>query len=268
MLDCSARALPLPTMRGLLLLGTDTAVGKTTVGRGLLHLAHQRGLTLVPFKPAETGCAPEPADARDLLAAATFCNCNTARASSPAIHGDSARLRALTTADVCPYRFREPIAPSAAARAQRVLIDPDRIRAAADRLAALGDGLLVEGAGGVLSPYGPGFTGASLAEQLALDVLLVAANRLGTINHTALAVAELRRRAIRLRGIVLVDVTADGGPDRADNAFEIAQLTGVTPLGVLAYAAAGTPSTLAQRVAADLDLRPLFDGRLVAPAAG
>lgn len=252
---------------GLLLLGTDTGVGKTTFGRGLLQLAHQRGLTLVPLKPAETGCAPGPTDARDLLEAATFCDCHNVPGQARAKHGDLSRLRGLNTGDICPYTFAEPIAPSAAARAAGVVIDPARIRATAERLRALGDALLVEGAGGVLSPYGPGFTGASLAEQLALDVLLVAANRLGTINHTALAVAELRRRGLTVRGIVLVDVTAQGGPDRADNAREIAESTGIAPLGVLRHTPAPTPLTLASRVAADLDLRSLFDGRLAATPA-
>src|SRR3569623_2026600 len=114
------------------------------------------------------------------------------------------------------------------------------------------------------SPHGPDFTGATLAEQLALEVLLVAANRLGTINHTALAVAELRRRALPLRGIVLVDVTAQGGPARADTAREIAALTGVRPLGVLGYTPVPAPLALASRVAADLALRGLFAGRLAA----
>ena len=249
-------------MQGHHLLGTDTGVGKTTFGRGLLQLAHQRGLTLVPLKPAETGCSPDPADARDLLDAATFCDCDNAYPHGNTPHGELSRLRGLTPRDICPYTFREPIAPSAAARAAGVVIDPARIGATAQRLRLLGDALLVEGAGGVLSPYGPGFTGASLAEQLALDGLLGAANRLGTINHSALAVGELRRRGLAVRGIVLVDVTAQGGPDRADNAREIAELTGIVPLGVLGYTPVPTPLTLATRVAADLDLRNLFDGRL------
>jgi len=252
-------------MNGLLLLGTDTGVGKTTFARGLLQLAHQRGFTLVPYKPAETGCVPEPADARDLLAAATFCDCDLAGSEHPA-RAALSRLQGLTTNDICPYQFREPVAPSAAARAAGVVIDPARVKTTAQHLAAFGDALLVEGAGGVLSPYGPTFTGASLAELLELDVLLIAANRLGTINHTALAIAELRRRALTVRGIVLVDVLPDGGPDRAHNAAEIATLTGVRPLGVLTHTPAPTPRTLAARVAADLDLRPLFDGRLTPTA--
>ena len=252
-------------MRGLLLLGTDTGVGKTTFGRGLVQLAHRRGLALVPFKPAETGCAQEAADARALLDAATFCDCDTAHNDEGLRHGDLSRLRHLTTSDICPYRFPDPVAPSAAARGAGIVIDPGVLRETAARLATFGDALLVEGAGGVLSPYGPGFTGASLAELLALDVVLIAANRLGTINHTALAVSELRQRGLPLRGIVLVDVTAQGGLDRAHNAAEIAALTGLTPLGVLRHTPTPEPAALAARVAADLDLRPLFDGRL-APA--
>jgi len=253
-------------MRGLLILGTDTGVGKTTLGRGLVQLAHQRGLVLVPFKPAETGCAPDPADARALLEAATFCDCDSARTALLPHHGSLEALRRLTTSDVCPYRFPDPVAPSAAARAAGVVIQPAVLREAAARLATVGDALLVEGAGGVLTPYGPQLTGASLAELLQLDVLLVAANRLGTINHTALAVSELRHRGLNLRGIILVDVTADGGPDRAHNAAEIAALTGVTSLGVLRHTPTADPLLLAARVSTDLDLRPLFDGRL-APAA-
>jgi len=254
-------------MRGLLFLGTDTGVGKTTLGRGLVQLAHQRGLALVPFKPAETGCAPEAADARALLDAATLCDCDSEGPSGPRGHGDLLRLRRLTTNDICPYRFADPVAPSAAARAAGVSIDANLVRATAARLATFGDALLVEGAGGVLTPYGPAFTGASLAELLDLDVLLVAANRLGTINHTALAVSELRHRGLNLRGVVLVDVTSEGGPDRARNAAEIAGLTGVTPLGVLRHTPAADPRALASRISADIDLRPLFDGRL-APASG
>jgi dethiobiotin synthetase len=257
-------------MRGVLLLGTDTGVGKTALGRGLLHLAHQRGLTLVPFKPVETGCAPDPADAQGLLEAATCCDCGRRAAPMVPAHGDLSRLRTLSRADICPYRFPEPIAPSAAARAAGTTIEPAVLARTAARLASLGDALLVEGAGGVLSPYGPRLSGASLAELLALDVLLVAANRLGTINHTALAVAELRRRGLVLRGIVLVNVTSEGGPDRADNAAEIEASTGIAPLGILRHTPVPTAQALAEHAAADLDLRPLFGGRLAAqtpPAA-
>ncbi|HEY4395759.1 MAG TPA: dethiobiotin synthase [Polyangia bacterium] len=249
-----------------MLLGTDTGVGKTTIGCGLLHLAHRRGMRLVPYKPAETGCDPEPQDARSLLHAATFCDCHIATSPPTGAHPDFSALRALTQRDICPYQFRPPLAPSAAARLAGTAILPRVLQDHAQRLRRCGDALLVEGAGGVLTPYGPALTGADLATLLDLPVLLVAANRLGTINHTALAVSELRRRDVPVLGIVLVDVAnvaANAPPDHASNAAEIEALTGVAPLGILRHVAGPRdPVALAERLSADLDLRPLFDGRL------
>ena len=46
-----SRALLPPAFPGLILAGTDTGVGKTTVGRALLRLAARRHFRLLPFKP-------------------------------------------------------------------------------------------------------------------------------------------------------------------------------------------------------------------------
>ena len=234
-------------MRGLLLLGTDTGVGKTTVGCGLLELARRRGLRLVPYKPVETGCAPSPADTQRLLAAAF--------PSAPDSPG-------LSLTDICSYAFGPPVAPSVAARVANNPISAAVLRHQASVLAERGDALLVEAAVCVLTPYGPDLTAASLAALLELDVLLVAANRLGTINHTALAVGEIRRRRLTLQGIILVNVGPEPRPDQAHNATEIAALTGLEPLGTLAYVPSPGPGAIADRIAADVDLRPLLGGWL------
>lgn len=226
----------------LCLLGTDTAVGKTTVALALLHLARLRHLRLVPFKPVETGCAPTPADAVRLLEA-------TGR-------------RDLTIADVCPYPLPVPVAPSVAARAAGLSLTASDLLARANALASSADALLIESAGGLLSPYGSGLTSLSLANLFASDVLLVSANRLGTINHTALALAELRRTRVHLAGVILVDVTEEATPDRPHNAAEIHALTGTAPLGTLRFCPSPTPSTLAAALAADVDLSPIFGGAL------
>jgi dethiobiotin synthetase len=76
-------------------------------------------------------------------------------------------------------------------------------------------------------------------------VLLVARNGLGTVNHTALAINEIRRRNLRLAGVILVDTAPGASPDRAFNLDLIAQLTGVKPLGILPYVPGATPDALA-----------------------
>ena len=129
---------------------------------------------------------------------------------------------------VCPHRYRPPVAPAAATH-KRTPLTLASLAAAARRAARLGDALLVEGAGGLLTPYGSRLTIADLAARLALPVILVARNALGTINHTALCAAELRRRRLDLLAIVLVDVDRRPHPEER-NAELITAVTGVRPV--------------------------------------
>jgi adenosylmethionine-8-amino-7-oxononanoate aminotransferase len=243
-----ARSAPLPQpsqyhtvpapLRGIFLVGTDTGVGKTTVGVGLLALARARGLTPVPFKPVETGAAPEPEDALRLRSAAG--------------RGDLAREI------ICPYAFPPPVAPALAAEQASTRLTLAGIVAAAHRAAMHGDFLLVESAGGVLSPYSEDLTAADLAAALGLPLLLIARNALGTINHTALAIAELRRRHLPLTGVLFVDTTAVSTPDRAHNPRLVRALTGVRVLGTLPFLPVPTPDGLAAALRLNLDVDVLL----------
>lgn len=84
---------------------------------------------------------------------------------------------------------------------------------------AAGDFVLVEGAGGFLSPLATDGLNADLALALALPVLLVAEDRLGAI-HQVLATSEaIARRGLRLAGVVL---NAAAAPDPGlDNAADL-----------------------------------------------
>jgi dethiobiotin synthetase len=127
---------------------------------------------------------------------------------------------------------------------------------AARRAAAHGDFLLVESAGGVLSPYSEDLTTADLAAALGLPLLLVARNALGAINHASLAIAELRRRHLPLLGVLFVDTTEASTPDRAHNPRFVRSLTGVRVLGTLPFLPVPSPDGLAAalRLNVDVDL--------------
>jgi dethiobiotin synthetase len=209
---------------GLFVTGTDTGVGKTVVSTGLLRLALRAGVRLVPFKPVETGVGPAgPSDARALLAASQ--------------HQD------LALADVCPVTFPEPVAPAAAAHHHARPISIPRLLSAAGRLRRRGDALLVESAGGLLSPYTARATAADLAARMALPILLIARNGLGTINHTALCLAELRRRRLPVAAVLLV-ATTPAPPHDERNAELISATTGVRPY-LLPFLADPTPDAVA-----------------------
>jgi len=232
---------------GLFIAGTDTGVGKTMVGCALLRAARDRRRCLVPFKPAETGIDPEPLDAVRLHHAA----------GAP-----------VPLDRVCLYPLRLPAAPQAAAAREGVAISLQPILQRARELASAGDGLLVEAAGGLLVPYAPGLTGADLAQHLGFPVLLVARAALGTINHTALSVSELRRRQLEIAGVVLVQTEAVHQPHEEANAPLIEQLTGIAPLGILPHLPGPVPDPDELAAALLRAIGPEALGRLLALAAG
>jgi dethiobiotin synthetase len=203
-----------PPPIGVVVLGTDTGVGKTTVSVGLTRLLRRTGRRPIPFKPVETGCAPEPMDATRLWQAAD---------------------RPAPLDQVCPYALALPAAPAAAAEAVGLSLSIAELARRARALAPRGDALIVEGAGGLLSPYAPGETNADLAQLLGLPVVLVSRTSLGTISHTALAVAELARRNLALAGVVLVRVVPDEEPHESTNARWIEATAGVAPLGTIPW---------------------------------
>jgi dethiobiotin synthetase len=149
----------------LFVTGTDTHVGKTFVACALIAALRARGLRVAVMKPIETGVREQPDDALALRSAAA----------------DPAPLDT-----ICPIRLRAPLAPSVAARLEGRTIDPDDLARRIKARAADADLLLVESAGGLLVPIAGTFTMADLASRRALPVLIVGANRLGTVNHMAL----------------------------------------------------------------------------------
>jgi dethiobiotin synthetase len=220
-----------PPLAGLFVTGTDTGVGKTTVAVGLARLALRRGRHPIPYKPVETGCAPEPGDARRLWEAAR---------------------PPTTLAETCPFPLLLPAAPAAAAAEAGISLDAADLVGRGVSLAQRGDYLLVEGAGGLLVPYVGSTTNAELAAALGLPVLVVARTALGTINHIALTLAELSRRRLPLAGLILARTTELAGPHEASNAAFIEATTGTRPLGTVPFIA-GAETAPADRIADALE---------------
>ena len=194
--------------------GCDTGVGKTRIGCALAALAVSRGLSVRVYKPVETGCDPDPTDASLLARAA----------------GDARPL-----GEICPLMLRAPISPHAAARLEGVLIDPDALVRAAP---TDGDLVLVEGAGGLLSPLNDELLMADLAAALALPLVVVVDDALGAINRALLAVEAARHRRLPIAAVVLNRTTAaDPGPSTATHAQAIAHFGGVRVLGPFPFGA-------------------------------
>ncbi len=202
--------------KGILVLGTDTSVGKTAVSVLLISVLRRRGLRVAGMKPVETGCAPDPLDALALRGAA----------------GEDDPLDL-----VCPYRFALPAAPEAAATAQGAVVDPGVIKKAFAGLASGGRFVLVEAAGGAGTPYGRGTLALDLAPMLDLPVLIVGRAALGTVGQTLLVLRAVHHSGAVCAGVVLCRVNgAAPGPEDPTNVPLIEAHSGMVPVrGVLPF---------------------------------
>ncbi len=174
--------------------GTDTGVGKTLLTALLLAHLRSQGRNALALKPF----------------------CSGTRADAELLH--SLQDGELTLEEINPFYFSEPIAPLIAARNQRRKIFLAQVVAAIRRAVSRHTAsfknqkskiknplLLLEGSGGLLVPLGKGYTVLDLIKALRPQVLVVAHNRLGTINHTVLTVRELRRAGLRRISVVLMN---------------------------------------------------------------
>ena len=106
---------------------------------------------------------------------------------------------------VCPQRFAAPLAPHLAARAEGREIDAGLLRSGLDYWRSRCEIVLVEGAGGLMSPLGDDEYVADLARDFGFPLIVVSRNILGTINATlqTLITASVYRGGLAVAGVVL-----------------------------------------------------------------
>lgn len=152
----------------IFITGTDTGVGKTLLTALLLHHLRQSGVKALAMKPF---CSGGRGDVKLL---------------------QSLQPGELSDVEMNPFYFEEPIAPLIAAEENQQKIRLTNVISRIKQIEKKCDYLLIEGSGGLLVPLGKGFTVADLIQKLNCDVILVARNCLGTINHTWLTINALR----------------------------------------------------------------------------
>lgn len=208
--------------RRLAVVGTGTGVGKTHVTLSLVRALEARGVGATPWKPVVTGTASPEGDDAALLSAA---------------------LGRPLAAPV--FSAPEPVSPHlAAARAGRS-IDLGALAARGRELSSAHELVVVETAGGLFSPLGPGRTNVDVVRALApCAVVLVAPDRLGVLHDVGAASRAARAESLS------IDAFALSAPERADastgtNAGELVALGTAARVFAFARAPFGAAESLA-----------------------
>jgi dethiobiotin synthetase len=209
-------------MAGLFVTGTDTGVGKTVLSAALLAAMRAAGQEVIAHKPAVTGLG-EPPDGDG--------------APWPADHELLAAAAAMEPEQVTPRRYAAAVAPPLAAEiaGERLpredVLEGARAAVAAASPAGRGGGgprtLVVEGAGGLLSPLADELTVCDLAVALGLGLLIAARPGLGTINHTLLTLRSARAAGLSVRAVVFTPWPERPSRLESYNRETIARLGGV-----------------------------------------
>lgn len=151
----------------LFITGTDTGIGKTVVADLLTRTLCANGVRTLALKPI---CSGGRDDARILRhAAGNVCSLD----------------------EVNPWYFRAAVAPSLAARKEKCRLTLRQVVGHIQRFEKKFDVIIVEGAGGLLSPLGEKFDSRDLLQALGATPIVVCPNRLGAVNQTLLVLEAL-----------------------------------------------------------------------------
>ena len=204
-------------MSALFVAGAHTDVGKTFVGCALLRAARAAGRRVEAFKPVVSGI--DAADWGD---------------------SDPGRLlaamgRPLTPAElqaIAPRRFAAALSPPMAARREGARLHlAEIVDSCRDALAAANaDLMLVEGAGGVMSPLAEDGLNLDLMTALGLPVLLVGGSYLGAMSHNLTALSVIQAAGLTARALVVSQDASPAAPDFEETVADLRRFAGDVPV--------------------------------------
>lgn len=180
----------------LFIAGTDTEVGKTFITQALINALLHCEEQVVGLKPVASGAVLEAGQWR-----------NEDGLKIHKLSKKSPGFEQISYSDINPLCFEPAIAPHIAAQEVGVELSIAELNS----LLKFPDSeyLLVEGAGGWLTPLNDSETYADWVEQKGMDVILVIGMKLGCLNHAMLTVRDIERRGLKLRGWVANFVFGD-----------------------------------------------------------
>ena len=202
-------------MKGFLITGTDTDVGKTWFMLKFGELLIKNKIKFHFLKPVESGCI-EP--------------------NNEIIPKDATKFSILENVPlekICKYMFKAYASPPKAAEMENRSIELDDIVSFIKDNKSKDETCinLVEGCGGLFSPIAKNKLTSDLATELELPIILIVKNVLGCINHTLLSIEAIKNLGLEIKFIILNDINKEIPLDNFD---ELSNFTDI-PIFRLGY---------------------------------
>ena len=192
--------------KAFFITATDTGIGKTFITAGLGFAAQTKGFKVGMSKPISCGGINDAVFYKNKL-----------------------KLKD-SIDDINPVKFKQPLSPYAAMKTEKNKIDVAGIKRSIKDLIKDRDIVLVEGLGGAAAPVKRNYYVADLIRDLKMPCIVIARAGLGTINHTLMTINELKKRKIRIAGIIMNGYNGKEISQRS-NAQVIEELSGIKVVG-------------------------------------
>jgi dethiobiotin synthetase len=207
-------------MRSVFITATDTNAGKTIVTGLLARYLLGRGHSVTTQKWIQTGSKEISGDIRQHFKLMGI-SLNNAKRFLPYIS---------------PYVFKFSASPHLSAKLENKAISKEKIKKSFKFLQKKFDHVVVEGVGGALVPYNNKNLVIDIAKELNIPAIIVVGNKLGAINHALLTIEALKKRNIKILGLIFNNIDKKANKTILnDNKKIVKSLTGVKILGSLPY---------------------------------
>lgn len=186
----------------LYITGTDTDIGKTWVAVKLIQAFRDAGKVVQGMKPVASGC------------------------DDNGFNDDALHLRRVSTdpsidyALVNPFAFKDAIAPEYAAAREGREVTINAITLAHAQFDA--DVVVIEGAGGWLSPINAQLDQSDIANALGAEVIMVVGMRLGCIHQARATASAILQSGATLKAWI-ANEDGQGDPNFDDNVATISR---------------------------------------------
>lgn len=190
--------------KGIFITATGTDVGKTYVSALIVKKMRECGYNCGYYKPGLSGDV-YPNDCEYVLKTA-------------GINADANNY--------ISYKYKTAVSPHLASQIENNPIKIEKIIKDFNRIKNEYDYVLVEGAGGIVCPFGENLLLPDVIKALGLDIIIVASASLGTINSTVLTVEYAKQKGINVKGIILNNFDEKDFM-QADNKKMVEKLTGL-----------------------------------------
>jgi len=173
---------------GFFITGTDTDVGKTFVAANIARHWVNTGTQVIVRKPIASGCIRQA---------------DGSLYSEDAHHLKAGACSAEPIDTICPHQFEPAVSPHLALQQAGCELSITQLLSCCQLPLTKRQCLIVEGAGGWMSPLASDGLNQDFARRLQLPVILVVANRLGCINHALLSALAIQAAGLRLHAVIV-----------------------------------------------------------------